>query len=326
MLLMLLPASPSGAQAPSVERQIYANMGNINTSGLPQIRIPLGNAGMLSRMGFAFAMTHHVVSGYGRSVRAEWKISGLRTCVYLDGKGDLVWVRPNMQQLVFKKEHSYQQERLGWSVHVQNDTREIEFTHPNGQRWTYVAGYLSEISDRLGTVDFVTDHETILLATRRGRAAALVLMRAEYSSGGLLERLELWQSRPLIFHWSGEPALLAIDGLGAGRMTFDYKNRLLREWNDDNGRRKTYTWVARDEQAKSISFGGALVRLQSDSEFRYEYEKADGANIIRVFRNDGSFVSETHFGDRGIVQKAGDRTTKAIYRNDGTGRRLVIEP
>ena len=149
-------------------------------------------------------------------------------------------------------------------------------------------------------------------------------MRAEYTDAGLLARLELGQSPPVIFHWSDEAALTGIEGLSVGGMTFDYDNMLLREWND-NGTRTNYTWVLRDGLVKNISFGIAPVQLQSDSEFRYEYGDDDDVSILRVFRRDGSFVSETRFGDRGIIQKAGGKTTRYIYQNDGMGRKLVID-
>jgi len=317
------------AQSPSVQSQIYSNLGNVNSSGLPQIKISLGESTELARFGFVFEMTHNVIPGYNGSARTEWKIAGLRTCVYLDGNENLVWIRPNLLPLVFRKAANYKRGDLGWTAVILNDGRDVELTNRDGQKWIYIEGYLKGISDGAGMVIFVTDKETILLALRRGSAGAGnngVLMRAEYSSEGLLSRLELGQARPVIFQWSDMAALTGIKGLPAGGMTFDYDKMLLREWNN-NGVRTNYTWVARDDLvgSKNISFGNAAVRLQSDGEFRYEYANADDVSILRVFRHDGSFVSETRFGDRGIIQKVGDKTIRATYQNDGTGRKLVID-
>jgi len=83
--------------------QIYSKLGNINSSGLPQIKIPLGNVTELARYGFTFALSHNIVTGYNGTARTEWKITGLRTCVCLNDNGDLVWVRPDSRQIVFKK-------------------------------------------------------------------------------------------------------------------------------------------------------------------------------------------------------------------------------
>jgi len=325
----LFPAM--GAQTSSVLSRIYSNLGNVNSSGLPQIKIPLGDNAELARLGFTFEMTHNVIPGYNRSARTEWKITGLRTCAYLAGNGDLVWVRPNMQRLVFKKQGNYQQKRLGWTALVRDDARDIEFANRDGQKWVYTGGFLKGISDGPVVVNFVTEQETVLRAMRHVRAGvgagnSAVLMRVEYSREGLLARLELGKSPPVTFHWSDAGALAGIEGLPGGKMSFDYTNMLLREW-DNNGARTNYTWVARDDlpERKNISFGIAPVRLQSDSEFRYEYDNGDGVSILRVFRRDGSFVSETRFGDRGIIQKTGDKTIRATYRNDGTGRKLVVE-
>jgi len=319
-----------GAQSsPSTLNQIYSNIGNINVAGLPQIRIPLGNNTELERLGFNFTMTHNIVPCYNGSARTEWRISGLRTCVYLDGNGDLVWVRPDAQQIVFSKADNYRQKSMGWTIVVQNGMRDVAFINSDGQKWKYSGGFLKEISDGLEIVNFVTDKETVLLALRRGRASAgnnPVLMRAEYSGAGLLSRLELGQSPAVIFHWSGAAALVSIEGLFSSRMTFDYDNMLLREWNN-NGVRTNYTWEPRDDlpESKNISFGIAPVRLKSDSEFHYAYDEVDDVSILRIFRHDGSFVSETRFGDRGIIQKAGDKTTRYIYRDDGTAKKLVID-
>jgi len=346
MLLMLPAANSLAAQSHDVQRQVDENLGNINMMGLPRIIIPLPNNTELARFGFVFVMIHNVIPGYGGSARTEWRIPGLRTCVYLDGNGNLAWVRPAMQQLVFKKDDNYQQAVMGWSAIIGNNKQDVEFTNSAGQKWKYSGGFLKEISDKFTVVDFVTDQETILLATKRGFAGnGAVLMRAEYSEEGLLARLELGQSQPVIFRWSGtvaqtaslldcpnavemkagwQPALRGIEGLPAGEMTFDYDGMLLREWNS-KGKRTNYTWDPRNDSVKSIGFGMAPVRLQSDSEFRYEYGNADGVDILRVFRHDGSFVSETKFGSRGIIQKLGDKTIRAIRRNDGTGSKLVID-
>jgi len=308
--------------APSALGQIYANLGNISSSGLPQIRIPLGHGTELARYGFTFAMTHNVVPGYNGSARSEWRITGLRTCVHLDDNGDLVWVRPNLQQIVFKKADNYRQERLGWTAVARNGAGDVELAGSTGQKWSYKGGFLREIADRFAVIDFVTDQETVLLASRRDRAGnEVVLMRAEYSDAGLLARLELGQAPPVIFHWSGAAVLAGIEGLPAGGMTFDYENMLLREWDNNGARARTnYTWVSREGLAKNISFGIAPVRLQGDSEFRYEYDTNGDANILRVFRRDGSFVSETRFGSRGIIQKVGDKTIRATFRNVGTSQ------
>jgi len=330
-------SSSLAAESVSALGQIHSNLGNINSSGLPQIKIPLGTVTELARYGFTFAMTHNVIPGYNGSARTEWKISGLRTCVWLDDNGDLVWVRPNMQQLVFKKADNYRQERLGWTALVQNNTGDVELANSTGQKWKYRGGLLKTISDRFGAVDFITDQETVLLASRRDRAGnEVILMRAEYSDEGLLACLELGQSQPVIFHWSGtvaqtaslldcpnaagmkagwQPALRGIEGLPAGGMTFDYDDMLLQAW-DNNGVRTNYTWAVREGLAKNISFGVAPVRLQGDSEFRYEYGSDDNASILRVFRHDGSLVSETRFGGRGIIQKIGDKTIGAAFRNE----------
>ena len=221
---------------------------------------------------------------------------------------------------------------MGWTAVIQNGRNgmgNVVFINSTGQRWTYRGGFLKEIFDRFGVVDFVTEQETVLLATMRNRAGGgkdAVLMRVGYSDAGLLARLELGQSPAVTFHWSDAGALAGIEGLSGGGMTFDYDNMLLREWNN-NGARTNYTWIARDDlpESKNISFGIAPVRLRNDSEFRYEYDNGDGVSILRVFRRDGSFVSETRFGDRGIIQKTGDKTISATYRNDGTGRKLLID-
>ena len=337
MLLMLPAANSLAAQSHDVQRQVDENLGNINMMGLPRIIIPLPNNTELARFGFVFVMIHNVIPGYGGSARTEWRIPGLRTCVYLDGNGNLAWVRPAMQQLVFKKDDNYQQAVMGWSAIIGNNKQDVEFTNSAGQKWKYSGGFLKEISDKFTVVDFVTDQETILLATKRGFAGnGAVLMRAEYSEEGLLARLELGQSQPVIFRWSGtvaqtaslldcpnaagmkagwQPALRGIEGLPAGGMTFDYDDMLLQAW-DNNGVRTNYTWAVREGLAKNISFGVAPVRLQGDSEFRYEYGSDDNASILRVFRHDGSLVSETRFGGRGIIQKIGDKTIGAAFRNE----------
>jgi len=316
--------------------QIYSNLGNINAAGLPQIRISLGDNAELERYGFVFAMTHDVVPGYNGSVRSEWKITGLRTCVYLEGNGDLVWVRPDSRRIVFKKSDNYRQKHLGWTAIVRNDARDVEFANRDGQKWVYTGGFLKGISDGPAVVNFVTERETVLRAIRHVRAGAgagnsAVLMRVEYSSAGLLTRLELGQSLPVTFHWADAGALADIEGLPAGGMTFDYNDKmLLREWNN-NGARTNYTWVARDDlpERKNISFGIAPVRLRSDAEFRYEYDSDGDVSILRVFRNDGSFVSETRFGGRGIIQKTGGKTIRYIYptqrsQNQKTSQNLPL--
>lgn len=325
LTVLLVPGSLK-AQELSAGRQIEANYGNATPTGFPQIRIPLAKNTELSRLGFVFVMNHHAIPAHGGFARTEWRVPGLRTCVYLDGNEDLVWIRPNAQQLVFKKAGNYKEARLGWTAEILDNMRVVGFTNRAGQKWTYEKGFLREISDRFRTIDFVTDHEIILQAIRRGGAGdAAALIRAEYSDEGLLKRLKLGQSSSLAFHWSEKAMLLGIEGTPEGDMTFSYDNMLLREWTR-NGTSTGYTWEDRGNTSKNISFGMAPVRLQSDAEYRYEYDKAGSVSIFRVFKHDGTFVSETRLSDRGIIQKTGDKTIKAIYRRNDAGRKLVIEP
>lgn len=100
ILTMLFIPKPLRSQELSAEKQIQANYGNATPAGLPQIRIPLGEDAELSRLGFVFAMSHHAIPMHGAAARTEWRIPGLRTCVCLDSNEDLVWIRPNTQQLV----------------------------------------------------------------------------------------------------------------------------------------------------------------------------------------------------------------------------------
>lgn len=324
MLAVIFAPAHLDAQELSIEKQLQANYGDAHPSGFPQIKIPLVNNTELSRFGFVFVMTHHVIPMHGGAARSEWRIPGLRTCVYLDGNEDLVWIRPNTRQLVFRKESNYKETHFGWSVEIQNHVRNAELTNRNGQRWTYEKGCLKRISDRGREIDFVTDHEIIMSASRRGRGGeTVVLMRAEYSDTGLLQHLELGQSGFLTFRWSDEPVLRGIEGTSEGDMTFGYDNMLLREWIC-NGMSTGYTWAVRGNTSKSISFGMAPMSLQSDAEYRYEYGKAGSASVFRVFKRDGNFVSETRFSSRGIFQKTPDRIIKAAYPRDGTGERLVI--
>lgn len=304
---VLAQNAPAQAE-PRVRRsEILSSMGNVDLNGFPRLSLDLGGAPELSKLGFYFRLMHKVRIGSDQSAHSEWIVSGLRTCVYLEPKGDLVWIKPNGQNVRYPRQDA----RLGKAGDGSSvgvfEAGVIEMTTPQGSLWRYKDGFLESIEDaRLGTLSIASDRECILQISRRKNNTAGVIMRAEYSESGMLQRIVFPGGRTCRFEWDDAYRLLGVENTSGVRTRFEYNGALLARWSKSDGFSGAYSWKNRADAAQGIALGRAPVVLGADGFFRYEYARKGNASIVRVYTADGAFVSETSSGPGGLMQKTPD--------------------
>ena len=328
-LLVCMAMSRVAAQGASISEQMVRNLGNVDLWGLPGLRFDLGTTAELRRLGFEFIVTHNVTPSHDRGVRSAWKITGLRTCIWQDKNGNLIWSRPNGQELVFLKKNAYKNPASGWSAQIAaNDKTRVKFSSAtSGQEWHYAKGWLDRISDPVaGTVVFSTDRETILNVTRQDKAGnEQQILKIEHDDSGNVTGLIFPAQRRNVLSWTENHCLAKIEGINCGLISFQYDDALLKSWHADNGDGNTYAWGIRNNPEKNISFVDPPIMLVEDKDFTYEYGTRVGINHIIVRSKTRGFVSETRMTIRGLVQILPDKTIKGYYRRTPDGRRVLEE-
>ena len=317
------------AQGNSISEQMIQNLGHVDLWGLPRIRFNLGTTAELRRLGFDFIVTHNVTPSHDRGVRSAWKITGLLTSIWQDRNGNLIWSRPNGQELVFLKKNAYKNPASGWSAHIAaNDKTRVKLSSAsNGQEWHYANGWLDRISDPVaGTVVFSTDRESVLKAARRDKTGnEQQILKIEHDDAGRVRNIVFSGQRRNVLSWVENHCLVKVEGINCGVVSFQYDDALLKSWHAENGDGNSYAWGTRKNPEKNISFVDPPVMLVEDKDFTYEYGTRVGINHIIVRSKTRGFVSETRMTTRGLVQVLPDKTIKGFYRRAPDGRRVLEE-
>jgi hypothetical protein len=316
ILLELSLTRPLLADRMSARMEIMAGLGNIDLNGIPRLTFDLGTADGLARLGFFFKLIHRTSPGFDRKARTEWDITGLMTCVHMDGQDNLTWMKPNGQKIRFQKESNGFAPGNDGSRVLRLDGDSAEIINAQGTIWKYQGGFIKSVSDgRTGKVSFTTDRESILTIIKSNdNQAGEPLLRVVYSNSGEVENLTFMDRQQCKLQWDSGHRLSSIEDGSGKRIVFTYDNALLAGWQATDGNSNALKWQARDNPERSLAFGLPPVRLGEDSIFRYEYERKGSINIIRIHTAGGSFVSETRSNSKGIEQHTPYGSNRIVYK------------
>ncbi len=307
----------AGVEQRVARSEILSGMGNVDLSGLPRLSLDPGGVPELSKLGFYFRLMHKIQIGSDQNARSEWTVSGLRTCVYFEPQGDLIWMKPNGQNVRFPRQGAkFGNGNDGSSAGI-FEAGVIEIKTRQSSLWRYKDGFVESVDDaQLGTFSIASDRESILQILKRKNNASIAVMRAEYSETGMLQRMVFSGGRVCSFEWDGMHRLLSVENLSGARTRFEYDGALLIRWSKSDGFSDAYSWKARADAARGIALGRAPVVLGADGSFRYEYARKGNVNIVRVRTADGTFVSETSSGPGGLMQKTPDTIKREPRRRN----------
>jgi hypothetical protein len=290
----------------ALRSELLSNTGAVNMSGLPRLSFELGGGSELSAMGFFFRLTHAVRISSNQRARSEWTVGGLRTCVYVDGQGDLIWIKPSGQKTRFPRQGMEFGGGDDGSAADVSKAGVVEIKSRQGALWRYKGGFLEMISDaRSGNFSVITNRESILAISKPavGTSTAAAVLRVEYSETGMPRRIVFSNGRACGFEWSRDYRLLRMENASGVRTLFEYDGALLTRWGGSSVVSGTYKWATRADAKRGIALGIAPVVLGEDGVFCYEYIRKGSVNSVRIHTTDGSFVSETSIGPGGISQR-----------------------
>ncbi|AWI08314.1 O-antigen ligase family protein [Ereboglobus luteus] len=310
--------STASADQRALRSEILSNMGKVGIRGLPRLSLELGGSSEISRLGFNFRLGHKICIGSDRSAESEWDVTGLRTCVYFERQGDLVWMKPNGQSVRYPRQDAeFGKASDGSSADVFGSGVEIKTRQ--GSVWRYKDGSLEMITDaQAGRFAVVSDRGAILEVSRLvGGGRHVAVLGVEYSEAGLPQRLAFSGGRECRFEWSRDHRLLRIENASGVQTQFEYGGALLTSWAGSNGASGVYKWMPRDAVKRGIAVGRPPVVLSEDDVFHYEYARAGNVNIIRVHTVGGAFVSETSVGPGGMSQKTAAGIKSVRNRRNG---------
>ena len=316
ILLGLLLSRPLWADRATARMEIITSLGNIDLKGVPRMSFDLGTADGLAGLGFFFKLMHRTSPGFDRTARTEWDITGLMTCVHMDGPGHLTWMKPNGQKIRFQKESNGFTPGNDGSRVLSLSGDSVEIMNAQGAVWKYHGGFIKSVSDgRTGEFSFTTDRESILTIIKsNGNHAGEPLLRVAYSAKGGVEKLIFMGRRQCRLQWDSAGRLLSIEDASGKRTVFTYDSALLAGWQATDGSSNALKWLPRDKPERNLAFGLPPVRLGEDSIFRYEYGRKGGISIIKIHTVGGSFVSETRFSSRGVEQHTPYGNNKIVYK------------
>ena len=309
---------PPVARADSLA-DILANLGNVGTNGLPRLSFDLVEhplATELGRLGFAFKLSHQVVLAHGKKTVSEWRISGLRTAVYIDGHGDLTWLHPDGRMLKFPiSEPGFSSGRDGSSVNVSPDGGMVEITMMRSAIWRYKNGFIESLEAGGRKYYFKTDRETILAISTGGASGGKPLLEINYSNTGFLSEMAFADGKKRLFQWTPDHCLQHIAGDAGPELAFDYDDRLLKSWRKNDGPLNELKWLPAETSFR-LATGAPLVLLAEDSLYTYRWRHEGGVDILDVCRKFGARVSRTRLGSRGIVQETPYETLRFVYKTE----------
>jgi len=270
------------------------NMGGIVANGLPNLSFDIvdpADVGELASLGFEFKMTHQTKLCHGRSARTEWSLPFLKTCAYTDTQGGVIWMSTNGQTFRFRKqEHGYASNN-GAVANVSPDGGVIEIVTRDGIKWRHRNGFLESISSRMGFYSVATDRETILSISKKILNREISLLQCAYSKQGFLDEMEFSGGRKYHLQWSTNHDLLAIDGPGGRRVSFQYAGSLLACWTKAGGARNELKWRHLD-YVRETAFQIPPVLLREDASFSYVYDldKWGFVTNVRIYDKAGTLA------------------------------------
>jgi YD repeat-containing protein len=314
--LFLLSASSLVAEQASARMEIMTSLGNIDLNGIPRASFDLGAADGLAGLGFFFKLIHRTSPGFDRNARTEWDITGLMTCVHMDGQGNLTWMKPNGRKVRFQKEGDGFALGNDGSRILSLSGDELKIMSTQGIIWKYQGGFIKSVTDgRVGEFSFTTDRESIMTIIKSNdKHAGKPLLRIVYSDKGEVEKLIFPNNRQCRLQWDSEHRLSAVEDAYGKRTVFTYDNDLLAGWQATDGSSNTLKWLPRENPERGMTFGLPPVRLGGDALFRYEYGREGGINTIRIHTVGGSFVSETRSNSKGIEQRTPYGSNRHVYK------------
>jgi hypothetical protein len=284
---------------------IVANLGNVALNGQPNLSFDLAaqNPGAveLQRLGFDFNLRHRTVPAHGNKARSDWRLPALATAVYIDGQGDLLWLRPGGAMVTFRKaDGAYTKGGDGSTASISPDGNEVKITTIRPAIWFYEGGFIKTVQAGNTGYYFKTDRETILVIKKDGASKPLV--EITYSDRGLLSEIVFADGKKASFQWSPDNCLQRVTGDTADALAFEYDNKLLKNWRKGDGALHELKW-APAESIRRMAFGVPPVLLAEDSLYTYRWNREGGADTLTVNRKSGAFVSRTRFGPKEIIQQ-----------------------
>jgi hypothetical protein len=301
----------------SIQSRIAANLGNIYLNGLPKLAFDLGTVSELAELGFVLRMEHHARLIHGRGVRTRWDIPALRTCIYSNKEGDLIWVKPGGATERFRKHaRGFAKRRDRLQIRESGDDV-VEIKSPQGLTWKYKRGALESVSGRkLGLFYFTTDRESILKISRAfERAAPEALLQVIYSEQGEIKELLLRDNQYCKLQWTPDHLLRGLEDSQGNQTLLTYDNGLLAGWRTNDDYANNLKWTTRENAGWLAAQGWPPVALLEDSQYKYRLSRTGGINILLIYTHDNMFVSETRFNSKGIEQ----RTPAGIIKSTRDG-------
>ena len=328
-LFCAFPAATFPAKADSIAT-ILENLGNVGRNGLPSlsfdfIRHP--SATELKSLGFAFKLQHQAGLAHGRKARTDWRISALGTAVYFDEQGDLAWLHPNGRTVRYPKtEVGFARAGDGSTARVSPDGKEVEISTPRGVIWSFKEGFLESARSGRHEYSFKTDRETILAVRKNAAAdsrpetnpgggipaAGKPLLEVKYSETGQLSEIVFADGKKCSFQWTPDNCLQRVHGDAGAELAFEYDDRLLKNWRQDDGALHELQWVPM-KSTRRLAFGAPPVLLGADSLYQYRWSRKESMDVLDVSRKSGGFVSRTHFSSKGIIQQTPGEELRHVY-------------
>jgi len=308
-----LPATPFAREAGMTD--IKANLGNVGTNGQPNLSFDFVNhpdADEIQKLGFTFKLLHQVSLIHGGKARTDWRIPALKTAVYFDWQGDLIWLQPSGRLVRFRKtDAGFSKGSDGSMVKVLSDNNDVEITTARAAKWFFREGFVEFVQAGRNLYSFKTNRETILTISRRGPDRPL--LEVHYSDAGQLADLIFSDGRKCSFQWSPDNCLQRVYGDVGRRIDFEYDNRLLKSWRMDEGSSQEIKWQSFGSMLRLV-LGRPPVMLGEDSSFEYQWERKESLVILNIFKKSGEWVSRTYFSTLGVIQQTPHETLSHSFK------------
>jgi hypothetical protein len=314
-IFCMILAVPPPAKGNSVGA-ILANLGNVGTNGLPNLSFALADehpdAAELKSLGFSLKLQHQVALTYGIKARTDWQVPALKTAVYFDAQGDLLWLHPDGRTVRFPKAGAgFSKASDGSSAKVLPDADEVEITTTKPAIWLYKDGFPEFIQVGSIVYHFKTDRDAILAIVKK--ESGKPLLEIKYSDEGRLSELVFSDGKKCLFQWSADNCLLCVHGDAGAQIEMGYDKALLKNWRVGDGALHELAWTP-IESKRRLAFGVPPVLLGEDPLYKYHWRRKESVDILKVTRKSGEWVSQTHFSSKGIFQQTPYETFQHTFR------------
>ena len=311
---------------------ILANLGNVGIDGQPNLSFDIvdnPDAAELKRLGFSFKLSHQVCLAHGVQARTGWWMPALKTAVYLDGQGNLAWLRPDGRTVRYQKaDGGFDKGNDGSTVMVSSDGNDVEIFTARGARWLFKRGFANFVQSGENAYDFKTDRETILAIVKVAGASCSQnireqdapatlpgkpLLEIKYSNTGQLAELIFSHGQKYTFQWTPDGCLQSAYNDTGRHFDFEYDNGLLKSYHTDDVTLRQFKWAPFESALRRV-LGRPPVMLGEDSSFQYHWERKESLIILNIFRKSGGWISRTCFSSKGVTQQTPHETLRHDFK------------